>query len=162
MATKRGTRGDFGCKVPPGGKRRGCGGDNEVFELRKEIKRAVKDEVSDMDKRHAKDFKAHKKEVAKRIAAVSSPGVPAESTSRPREAVSAAAKGEAPSMAGAPLRARIAKALGWTEAGVNSFSLSMLREMVRDKSPQLSDEIGRSLSTGSHVVGEYRPRRKLR
>ena len=102
-----------------------------------------------------------KREATKSVATRASSGVSAKSTSRPRKAASAA-KEEESSMTGAPLRARIAKALGWTEAGVNSFSLSMLREMVRDTSPQLSDEIGRSLSTGSHVVGEYRPRRKLR
>ena len=89
------TKGNFGCRVPKGGRRHGCGGDNEVFELRKEIKRAVKDEVSDMAKRHERNLKAHKKEVAERLAAVSSPGVPSESTSRPRETVPAAvAKGE--------------------------------------------------------------------
>ena len=70
MAVKRGTKGDFGCKVPPGGRRRGCGGDNEVFELRKEVKRVVKEEVSDLAKRHERNLKAHKKDVAKRIAAV--------------------------------------------------------------------------------------------
>lgn len=65
-------------------------------------------------------------------------------------------------MSDVDLRARIAKALGWTEADVGSFSLSMLRELVLEKSPQLAAEIARVLSTGSHIVGEPRPRRRLR
>jgi hypothetical protein len=65
-------------------------------------------------------------------------------------------------MSDADLRARIAKALGWSEASAGSFSLSMLRELVREKSPQLAAEITRVLSTGSHIVGEPRPRRRVR
>lgn len=44
MATKRGTKGDYGCKVPKGGHRHGCGAGNSVFELTK-LKKATKKAV---------------------------------------------------------------------------------------------------------------------
>lgn len=57
------------------------------------------------------------------------------------------------------LHERIAAALGgdargWTLEAVQSFSLSMLRELVRSKHPKLEAEIARALRSGSHIYGE--------
>jgi hypothetical protein len=52
------------------------------------------------------------------------------------------------------LRRHIAEALGWSEADVRSFSLPMLREVVRRKSPKLAAEIDQYLVAGAHVRGE--------
>lgn len=46
---KRGTKGDYGCKVPPGGTRHGCGAGNTVFELDK-LKKAVNRELNKLKK----------------------------------------------------------------------------------------------------------------
>lgn len=35
---KRGTKGDYACHVPKGGHRKGCGGGNEVRELKEEVR----------------------------------------------------------------------------------------------------------------------------
>lgn len=63
MAT-RGTKGNYGCKVPPGGHRKGCGAGNKVFELRKEIRKEVEKQL---DKKVDKRIAAHKKEVAEML-----------------------------------------------------------------------------------------------
>jgi len=48
---------------------------------------------------------------------------------------------------------RVAATLGWTVADTQSFSLAMLREMVRDKNPALAEEISRMIQSGRHIVG---------
>lgn len=58
------TRGNYGCKVPPSGRRKGCGAGNTVFELRKEVKKEVQKQLGNkVDRRIA----AHKKEVAEML-----------------------------------------------------------------------------------------------
>jgi hypothetical protein len=68
MAAKRGTKGDYICHVPKGGTRHGCGAGNKVRELVKaEVKRAVREEASEMAKKHARNLAAHKKETARQL-----------------------------------------------------------------------------------------------
>ena len=54
------------------------------------------------------------------------------------------------------LHARIAKALGWTEAEVKSFSFQALREIVRPVDPKLADELSEELRSGRYIIGERR------
>jgi hypothetical protein len=51
------------------------------------------------------------------------------------------------------LHARIAAALGWTEADVKSMSLASLREVVRPVSAKLAAELDGVIRSGAHVVG---------
>jgi hypothetical protein len=52
------------------------------------------------------------------------------------------------------LHARIAEALGWTEAEVKSFSFQSLRELVRPVNPKLAHELDEAIRSGSYSVGE--------
>lgn len=61
MAAKKAD--SYGCKVPKGGKRKGCGGGAKVFELNKKIEK-----VTEMAKRHEKNLATYKKQVAARLA----------------------------------------------------------------------------------------------
>lgn len=61
MAAKKAD--SYGCKVPKGGRRKGCGGSAKVFELNKQVKK-----LTDLAKRHEKNLASHKKEVAARLA----------------------------------------------------------------------------------------------
>jgi hypothetical protein len=71
MAAKRGTRGDYICHVPKGGTRHGCGAGNKVRELVKaEVKKAVREETTEMAKKHARNLAAHKKETARQLKAI--------------------------------------------------------------------------------------------
>src|SRR5258708_71182 len=54
------------------------------------------------------------------------------------------------------LRARIARALGWTEQEASSFSLQSLREMVRPVDPGLVREIDDEIRSGRYVYGAAR------
>jgi hypothetical protein len=59
------------------------------------------------------------------------------------------------------LHARIAEALGWSEADVKSFSFYSLREVVRPVSAKLTAELDVVIRSGSYIIGEKRrsPRR---
>jgi len=50
------------------------------------------------------------------------------------------------------LHARIARALGWTLAETQSFSLASLRALVRPVDAKLASEISEVLRTGAHIV----------
>lgn len=58
------------------------------------------------------------------------------------------------------LHERIAAVLGWSVKDTQGFSLSMLREMVRGKDPQLAQEISEAVQSGKHIyqggLGEAR------
>ena len=58
MAAKRGTKGDYGCKVPKGGSRKGCGAGGKVFELERRLNKHEQG-LKKTDRRIA----AYKKEV---------------------------------------------------------------------------------------------------
>jgi len=59
------------------------------------------------------------------------------------------------------LHARIAKALGWTEAETQSFSFQSLRDLVRPVSPKLTAELDEAIQSGSYIVGKpLRARRR--
>lgn len=52
------------------------------------------------------------------------------------------------------LKSRIAAALSWSERDVNSFSLAMLREIVRPVSPKLAAECSESIRTGTVLLSK--------
>lgn len=51
------------------------------------------------------------------------------------------------------LHERAAEVLGWKVEETRQFSLLMLREMVRDKDPQLAKDIERTVNSGQHIFG---------
>ena len=53
------------------------------------------------------------------------------------------------------LRKEIAAALNWSEADINSVSLSSLRELVRPVSPDLAERILTCITKGDHIQGAY-------
>ncbi|MBU1767923.1 MAG: hypothetical protein KJ648_07465 [Candidatus Omnitrophica bacterium] len=54
----------------------------------------------------------------------------------------------------ATLHARIAAVLGWTVKDAQSFSLQVLRELVREKDPKLASEITALVWSGEYL---YQP-----
>lgn len=59
------------------------------------------------------------------------------------------------------LHARIARCLGWPVEDTKQFPLQGLREMIREKSPKLAEEISTAIRSGSYIIGEpLRPRRR--
>lgn len=60
------------------------------------------------------------------------------------------------------LREQIAQALGWSVEQTNGFSLAMLREMVREKHPELAKEIATVIRNGEHIFVRLPPQRRRR
>ena len=59
-----------------------------------------------------------------------------------------------------PIYERVAELLGWTVAECRTFSLQMLREIIRDKDRKLADDISAVLYGEHHVLETVRkPRR---
>lgn len=55
------------------------------------------------------------------------------------------------------LKARIAKALGWTVEQTNSVSLAALRDLVRPVDPSLAAEISDAIQKGNYIMGNDTP-----
>lgn len=49
---------------------------------------------------------------------------------------------------------RAAELLGWTVAECRSFSLAMLRDVVRGRDQRLADDISAVIDGGQHIMGE--------
>lgn len=54
------------------------------------------------------------------------------------------------------LHERIAKACNWNVSDVRSFSLATMREMVREKHPELAAEIASVIERGAHIYERSR------
>jgi len=57
------------------------------------------------------------------------------------------------------LHARIAKALGWTEAEAQSFSFQSLRELVRPVDAKLAAELDGTIQSGGYIKTRRRSSR---
>jgi hypothetical protein len=55
---------------------------------------------------------------------------------------------------------RIARTLNWPVEDVHSFSMQMLREMVREKNPKLAHEISEYIRSGHYIMGKSYERRR--
>jgi len=49
------------------------------------------------------------------------------------------------------LRKRIAETLGWAMKDTKGFSFPHLRELVRDKDPELAEELAQVIERGEHI-----------
>ena len=61
-----------------------------------------------------------------------------------------------------PIHERAAELLGWTVTECRSFSLAMLRDIVRDRDRKLADDISAVIDGGQHIMGEPAVNRRLR
>jgi hypothetical protein len=52
----------------------------------------------------------------------------------------------------ATFRKRIAECLGWSVKDTRSFSLPTLRELVKDKDPELAAQFNDFLKSGRHII----------
>ena len=55
---------------------------------------------------------------------------------------------------------RIAAALKWSVADVQSFSMLMLREILKPKHPKLAAEVTALVASGGHIFGPARAVRR--
>lgn len=58
------------------------------------------------------------------------------------------------------LRLAAEKELGWEEGASNCFSLPTLRELIREKSPELHREMSLVIQLGEHLFEPIKKRRK--
>jgi hypothetical protein len=67
------------------------------------------------------------------------------------EIVKARGEGSPDPMAGATLRAQVAKALGWTEEQTKTVSALALRDLVQSVSPKLADRLTDEIRSGRYI-----------